>query len=252
MRRTRLIVFCLLSCTILGSACQAPETPAPLATLRPSPVPTSAVTATSVLPELPPTPEGLPTTLPAATSAVMSEDLAVQVAIKALAAKLEVPDSSLTQVDTPLPVQWNDSSLGCPVAGQVYTPVITPGYLIRLAYGDQTYNVHTDLIGSAIVCMEGDDDPIGEETVPDPIAAEFIIQATHDLAEELSIAPESIILVSSEALEWSDASLGCPNPGEDYLQVITPGYRIVLAVGDQRYEYHTDQQRMVLCANPTE
>jgi hypothetical protein len=182
----------------------------------------------------------------------MSEDLAVQIAATALAAKLEVPVSSLIQVDTPLPVQWNDSSLGCPVAGQVYTPVITPGYLVRLAYGDQTYNVHTDLVGTAIVCMEGDDDPIGEGTVPDPIAAEFIMQATQDLAEELSIAPESIVLASSEALEWSDASLGCPQAGEEYLQVITPGYRIVLAVGNQRYEYHTDQQRMLLCNNPTE
>lgn len=251
MRRTSLIVFSLL-CTVLGSACQAPETPAPLATLRPSPVPTTAPTVTTVLPELPPTPEGLPTDSSAATAALMSDDLAVQLAIEALAAKLDVPASSIIQVDTPLPVQWNDSSLGCPVPGQVYTPVITPGYLVRLAFGDQTYNVHTDLVGTAIVCLEGDDDPVGQGTVPDPIVAEFIVQATQNLAEELGVAPESIVLTRSEAMEWSNSSLGCPEPGEEYLQVITPGYRIVLAVGEQRYEYHTDQQRMMLCLNPTE
>jgi hypothetical protein len=33
-----------------------------------------------------------------------------------------------------------------------------------------------------------------------------------------------------------------------YAQVITPGYRVVLEAGGQRYEYHTDTGRfVVLC-----
>jgi hypothetical protein len=82
--------------------------------------------------------------------------------------------------------------------------------------------------------------------------AEFTEQAKADLAARLEIAPQQIVLVRSEAVEWSDSSLGCQVEGEDYVQALTAGYRIVLAVGDVYYEYHTDQQRMLLCEEPTE
>ena len=36
-----------------------------------------------------------------------------------------------------------------------------------------------------------------------------------------------------------------------HLQVITPGYRIILEAQGQRYEYHTDQQRSVVRCSPS-
>jgi hypothetical protein len=49
-------------------------------------------------------------------------------------------------------------------------------------------------------------------------------------------------------MEWSDASLGCPQEGMMYAQVITPGYLIVLEAQGQTFEYHTDQgTNVVLC-----
>jgi hypothetical protein len=62
--------------------------------------------------------------------------------------------------------------------------------------------------------------------------------AVADLAGQLDIAAEAITVRSVEAVEWPDASLGCPKPGMMYAQVITPGYRIVLEAGGQSYEYH--------------
>jgi hypothetical protein len=51
-----------------------------------------------------------------------------------------------------------------------------------------------------------------------------------------------------EQVEWNDASLGCGRPGQMYVKVITPGYRIVLEVNGKRYKYHADTQRhMVYC-----
>jgi hypothetical protein len=51
-----------------------------------------------------------------------------------------------------------------------------------------------------------------------------------------------------EAVDWSDTSLGCPEPGMAYAQVITPGYLIVLGAAGQTYEYHTDEHSsVVLC-----
>ncbi|NIN64244.1 MAG: hypothetical protein GTO63_06000, partial [Anaerolineae bacterium] len=86
--------------------------------------------------------------------------------------------------------------------------------------------------------------------VEPPARAEQALRlAREDLAQRLGLAPEAIRLVSVEAVEWSDTSLGCPQPGMMYAQVITPGFRVVLEEAEgQRYEYHADRSRaVVLC-----
>lgn len=52
-----------------------------------------------------------------------------------------------------------------------------------------------------------------------------------------------------EPAQWSDSGLGCPQPGEFYLQAITPGWLIEVQSGGTIFEYHTDAtDRFVLCA----
>ena len=75
--------------------------------------------------------------------------------------------------------------------------------------------------------------------------------ARQTLAGELSCQPGAINIVGVEPMEWSDSSLGCPQPGMMYMQVITPGYRITLEHDGQQYVVHTDQgQRAVHCKAP--
>ncbi len=180
-----------------------------------------------------------PTTAPADASD------AVQAAIEALAGELGIPETSIG-LEEVLPVQWNDSSLGCPGPGEAYLQVITPGYLVTLTVGEEPYTVHTDLGGTAVVCAD-EEDAVGEETPRDPVAAEFTLQARDDLAARLGLSVDEILLVSAEAVEWPDSSMGCPQEGMDYAQVMVPGYLIVLAAGGQTYEYHTDYQQIFLC-----
>ena len=68
--------------------------------------------------------------------------------------------------------------------------------------------------------------------------AALTTRAIADLSKELGIPPANIKVASTAAVEWPDGGLGCPEPGMSYAQVITPGYRIVLQVGDMPYEYH--------------
>jgi hypothetical protein len=90
--------------------------------------------------------------------------------------------------------------------------------------------------------------PAATEVEPPAKAEQAIRLAREDLAQRLSLAPEAIRLVSVEAVEWSDASLGCPQPGTMYAQVITPGFCVVLEAKRQKYEYHADAGRfVVLC-----
>jgi hypothetical protein len=88
----------------------------------------------------------------------------------------------------------------------------------------------------------------GTVVTPPPVAQDVVRLAREDLAQKLGLAPEAIQLVSVEGVEWSDTSLGCPQPGMMYAQVITPGFRVMLEAGGQTYEYHTDTGNyVVLC-----
>ncbi len=94
----------------------------------------------------------------------------------------------------------------------------------------------------------------GEEAViqPEPgqpnLAQAMAHRAVTVLAEDLGIEADDIEVVSIEAVQWNDSSLGCPKPGQAYLMVITPGFRVILEADGERYEYHTDQnQTAVRC-----
>jgi len=83
---------------------------------------------------------------------------------------------------------------------------------------------------------------------PIPGSDEALAAAITDLAQQTGLPEDQITPVSIEAAEWPDASLGCPEEGMMYAQVITPGFRIVLEAQGQQYEYHTDQNgNVVLC-----
>lgn len=68
------------------------------------------------------------------------------------------------------------------------------------------------------------------------------------LAERLKIDAGEIEVVQIQEMIWNDSSLGCPEPGMNYMMVLTPGFRIVVSAQGEQYEYHTNQSgRFVLC-----
>lgn len=81
-----------------------------------------------------------------------------------------------------------------------------------------------------------------------PGAQEPVRLAVEDLSRRLGVTRDQIQVRVVEKAEWRDSSLGCPEPGKAYAQVITPGYRIVLEAQGKTYEYHSDEgRRVVLC-----
>ena len=145
-------------------------------------------------------------------------------------------------------VEWSDTSLGCPEPDTMYAQVITPGYLIVLESGGNTYEYHagTDPEGPLVLCPEGAPavgdarldgaiSPLGG--VEDIVLARLIERAMDELVEATGAAAGEITVAGTEEVEWSDTSLGCPEPDTMYAQVITPGYRIVLEVGGSTYDY---------------
>jgi hypothetical protein len=81
-----------------------------------------------------------------------------------------------------------------------------------------------------------------------PGSEQILAAAIADLSEQTGTPSDQIKLVSMETVEWSDTSLGCPQEGFMYAQVITPGYLLILEVQGQQYTYHTDQNtNIILC-----
>lgn len=67
------------------------------------------------------------------------------------------------------------------------------------------------------------------------------------LAAELKIPRDGIVVESVTAIDWRDSSLGCPKPGMAYLDVITPGHKVMLSVDGQAYAVHEAKNRAFVC-----
>jgi hypothetical protein len=75
--------------------------------------------------------------------------------------------------------------------------------------------------------------------------------AKRDLAERLSISTGQINVVEVREVTWRDGSIGCPQPGMLYKQVLVNGSLIVLEAEGTRYEYHSGAGRdPFYCAQP--
>ena len=80
------------------------------------------------------------------------------------------------------------------------------------------------------------------------VPQDLLDEVFDDLAERLSTSWEAIAVEEAGAVVWRDGSLGCPQPGMMYTQALVPGYRIILAVGDETFDYHASERGyFVLC-----
>lgn len=81
----------------------------------------------------------------------------------------------------------------------------------------------------------------GTMDYPDMVRAALAQAAT-----DLGVVPDQLTIVAVEARDWPDSSLGCPQPGRAYSQIITPGYRLVVRANGQEYEYHTSARTTMI------
>jgi len=84
--------------------------------------------------------------------------------------------------------------------------------------------------------------PSGADIDP---AAPLVALTKADLAGRLDLSADQIKVQSVTPAEFPDASLGVPEKGKVYAQVITPGYVIELAVAGQTHRYHASGEQIV-------
>jgi hypothetical protein len=91
-------------------------------------------------------------------------------------------------------------------------------------------------------------------TPANPDAQASVDAALAQAAAHLGVSPADLRVEQVEARQWPDSSLGCPQPGLMYSQIVTPGFLIVISGGGagsgavKQLEYHSDARgNVVLC-----
>ena len=142
---------------------------------------------------------------------------------------------------------------------QVTDEVRKPETLTEPAIPSQSSSSPTEDLNSPTSILptkepEKESIPMNQPTrSPIPSGLEFLIEkAKEDLTHKLSIQTTQINVLDAREVMWSDSSLGCPQPGMVYSQVLTPGYLILLEANNKEYEYHAGKgSDVIYCENPS-
>jgi hypothetical protein len=187
-----------------------------------------------------------PSAAPAAKRVPASELEAL--AVKTLSEHLSIPAQSIEVVSI-TPIEWRDSSLGCPRPDFSYMQVITPGHLAVLRHGEATYQVH--MAGKRAFVCERAPGAVAKQVNPKP---QVVLTLEHmqalaraDLARRLGVSADKISIESTKPVVWQDLSLGCPQPGQSYKAGPVEGNVLSLVYGGRTYTYHADRYRVLPC-----
>ena len=98
--------------------------------------------------------------------------------------------------------------------------------------------------------------PAGLERVKTPdtspvvgeVPTEILEEIIADLVQRTGAARGVIQVVRAEAVVWNDGSLGCPQPGMAYIQILINGYWVMLDIEGTAYDYRVSgTEHFTLC-----
>ncbi|MDT8306486.1 MAG: hypothetical protein RRC07_11160 [Anaerolineae bacterium] len=224
MRRLISALLMIVVLAALAACSQAEAEPGgalePTAAVEPRPTPT---TETGDTDEATPAPEP-----------VVEANPAVEAARERLGDRLGV-DPDTIEVVSASEMEWPDGCLGLAEPDEMCTMAIVPGWQVILRVPGETglYEARTDATGNTVRFQQMTD--AGGEL---PAAA---VRAREELAAELGTGIEAVEVVRFTQEQWTDSCLGLGGPAESCLQVITPGWLVILAADGKQYEAHTDR-----------
>lgn len=67
------------------------------------------------------------------------------------------------------------------------------------------------------------------------------------VAEFLSVPMTDVTIVSAQEKEFSDSSLGCPEPGMSYMQALTSGHQIIVEADGRRFDIRVSGGHGKIC-----
>jgi hypothetical protein len=94
--------------------------------------------------------------------------------------------------------------------------------------------------------------PIGEQVPTASMPRDVRRAVVADAAKRFKVTESAVVLARAEKVMWNDGSLGCPEPGRRYAQLLVPGFRVVASTREGNFTYHTDGKGNVrICLDST-
>ena len=238
--KTKAVLLMILTVTlVVPSGCQGYESPT---------TPPASPGADEVGPPSVPPVMATPTALiPATIEAPAGPETVIALATEDLAERLEVAAEKIAVLEAK-PIEWSDTSLGCPQPGKMYDQVITLGYRIIMKVGGEQYEYHSDKEGRKLELCQDDRERI--EILRRMVSPEkTVTSAQEDLARRLGIPDGEVTVVSVVGDEFPASNLGCPCPKCPELPIpaFVTGQRITLTAQGKNYEYHARRNMVVFC-----
>ena len=92
--------------------------------------------------------------------------------------------------------------------------------------------------------------PAGQQVSITAIPREVRRAVVADAAKRFNVAESAVVLTRAEQVTWPDGSLGCPEPGRMYTQMLVEGFRVSARTAEGELIYHTDSRGNVAnCAS---
>jgi hypothetical protein len=180
-----------------------------------------------------------------------ARELAVQLATRSLSSRLAVDVQAIRLVSAE-PVDWPDSSLGCPAGGMVYMPAIVPGFRVRLESGGTTYELHTG--GGRVVDCDGQTGapapPATRSDAPALLAAD---RARRQLASTLEVPASSFTVKTVRP--WRATDGACERPSQAKAPETSTRtestFLVELTRGAETWRYRATTLRAWKCETPS-
>jgi hypothetical protein len=84
----------------------------------------------------------------------------------------------------------------------------------------------------------------------DPQLSSYEELARDKVAAQIDAATVDVSVISSQAVQFNDSSLNCPQPGMLYAQVITDGHQVLVSAREKTYDVRITGDYALICNTP--
>lgn len=124
---------------------------------------------------------------------------------------------------------WINNCLELPNVNEGCNSTEVPGFLILLFADNHVFEVHSDEQSQNVRAINY----LSQYSSPLEVAIRYLSVIEGLSAEEINV-------ITFEPVEWPDSCLGVVEEGTVCVEVITPGYKILLDANGSPFEFHAD------------
>ncbi|MBD2092758.1 hypothetical protein H6F67_23175 [Microcoleus sp. FACHB-1515] len=141
---------------------------------------------------------------------------------------------------------WPDGCLGLAEPGQGCTLAVVEGWRVTARANNRTWIYRTNRTGTA-VRREGNVPSTPNAQLPAAVRTAVLRFAS----EQFNVPTNRLRVIQADRRTW-DGCLGISEPDIMCTMIALPGWRVVIADGNQRWVYHTNQDGTQVRLNPAE